>query len=286
MLKVIQRSTREEKDVEISTSQKFLYRSLLGRCFLKFLIRPFVSKLVGAYLSSRLSKHRIKKFVKRNTINTEDFVLEDIHSFNDFFSRKIKEGKRTINSEESVLISPCDSKLSVFPIEETSIFKIKDSYYRISELIKDESLAKEYVGGYCFIFRLAVDDYHRYCYVDDGYHEEVINIKGTFHTVNPIALERYNFFKTNHRQYTILHTKHFGDLIQVEVGAMMVGKIDNYHENYSFKKGEEKGKFLFGGSTIVLLTKNVISVDADLLAYTASGDEVQVSYGERIGVLK
>ena len=204
MLKVIDRVTQKEEDVIIARSQKFLYRSLFGRLILKLLIRPFLSKLVGKYLDSQFSKHKIKKFAKKNSICLEDFELDSIHSFNDFFSRKIKEGKRSIDLNPLSFISPCDSKVSVFPIKEKSIFKIKDSYYRVEDLLTNPNLAKEYENGWCFIFRLGVEDYHRYCYIDEGNQEKSVSIQGVFHTVNPIALEKYNFYKTNHRCYTCL----------------------------------------------------------------------------------
>lgn len=286
MEKVVHRKTGIERDLEISKSQKFLYRTFLGRILVKLLIRPFLSKLVGAYMNSGLSKRKIKKFIKKNSINIEEYEMKDIACFNDFFSRKIKAGMREIAEGKNIFISPCDAKLSVYKIEEDSIFQIKDAYYRISDLIEDATLASEYTKGFCFVFRLAVDDYHRYCYIDDGYHEESTSIPGVFHTVNPICLEKYNFFKKNHREWTILHTLHFGDIIQVEVGAMMVGKIDNYFSCKAFKKGEEKGLFLFGGSTIVVITKDNILVDEDILKASLSGNEITVQYGEQIGVLK
>ena len=135
------------------------------------------------------------------------------------------------------------------------------------------------------IFRLCVDDYHRYCYIDNGIKTENTHIRGEFHTVNPIALERYNVYKRNSREFTILHTENFGDVVYIEVGAMLVGKIKNRHLNeHTFVKGEEKGMFEYGGSTIVLLfEKDYISVDSDILANSAHGYETVVKYGEKIG---
>ena len=81
-----------------------------------------------------------------------------------------------------------------------------------------------------------------------------------------------------------MHTKNFGDVIEVEVGALMIGKITNEHENNNFKKGEEKGYFEFGGSTIVLLVKeNVVNIDKDILDNTSNNIETYVKYGEKIG---
>ena len=82
-----------------------------------------------------------------------------------------------------------------------------------------------------------------------------------------------------------MHTDNLGDVGQLEVGAMMVGKICNHHGEYSFMKGEEKGMFMFGGSTIVqLFEKDRIRPDSDILRNTRDGFETVVHYGEKIGV--
>ena len=283
MNKIIERKTLISRDRDLGGFQKFLYRNFIGRLILKLLIRPCVSKLGGFYMNRKCSKGMIKKFVKKNNIDLSQYDMTNIKCYNDFFTRKIIDGARNINMESDKLISPCDSKLQAFKINEESIFNIKDSYYKVEDLIQNKELAKEYINGYCLIFRLTVDDYHRYCYVDNGTKTKNTPIKGVLHTVNPIALERYNFYKTNSREYCILETENFGKVIQVEVGALMVGKISNHHQEYTFTKGEEKGMFLFGGSTIVLLVKENIKIDEDILFNTSNNDETVVRYGEAIG---
>lgn len=283
MNKIIDRQTNEVFDCDISSGQKFLYKTFIGRLFLKLLVRPIVSKVGGLYMSSKSSLKRVDKFVEKNNINLDDYYTDDFKCYNDFFTRKIKENKRQIDFKSNSFISPCDSKLSVYKINENSIFNIKDSYYKVSDLVNNETLAREYLNGYCLIFRLTVTDYHRYCYIDNGTKSKNIHIKGIFHTVNPIALEKYNIYKRNTREYTILNTLNFDKIVQVEVGALMVGKISNHHEEYEFKKGEEKGTFLFGGSTIVLLVKDIIDIDKDILTNSLNGDETIVKYGQKIG---
>ena len=283
MNKIIERKTLISRDRDLGGFQKFLYRNFIGRLILKLLIRPWVSKLGVFYMNRKCSKGMIKKFVKKNNIDLSQYDMTNIKCYNDFFTRKIIDGARNINMESDKLISPCDSKLQAFKINEESIFNIKDSYYKVEDLIQNKELAKEYINGYCLIFRLTVDDYHRYCYVDNGTKTKNTPIKGVLHTVNPIALEKYNFYKTNSREYCILETENFGKIIQVEVGALMVGKISNHHQEYTFTKGEEKGMFLFGGSTIVLLVKENIKIDEDILFNTSNNDETVVRYGEAIG---
>ncbi|MBR6071855.1 MAG: phosphatidylserine decarboxylase [Acholeplasmatales bacterium] len=282
---LVNRKTGEKYEVTVSGSQKFLYRNWFGRLLLKILIRPFVTKVGGWFLKRRISKKRIPKFIKEANINVDDYIVDNIKSYNDFFIRKIKDGKRIIDNDINHLIAPCDSKLSAYKIEENSVFKIKDSYYRVEDLLKNKELADEFIGGNLLIFRLTVDDYHRYSYPASGKKGKNIHIKGVFHTVNPIALEKYNFYKRNSREYTVLDTIEFGKMIMVEVGAIMVGKIKNHHQEYEFKRGEEKGYFEFGGSTIVLITKDNIKIDDDIISNTNNGDESIVKLGEKVGEL-
>ncbi len=265
-------------------SLSFLYTTKLGRTCLKFLVKPSVSKISGKFLNTRISSLMIKNFVKKNNIDMSEYEQRKFRSYNDFFTRKIVKGKRSVDMDEKAFISPCDAKLTVYSIDDTSTFNIKDSYYTVKDLLGGNELYKEYQNGLCLIFRLAVDDYHRYCYVDNGTKSNNTFINGELHTVQPIALDNYNIYKRNCREYTILHTENFGDVIQIEVGALLVGKIVNFHNEYSFKKGEEKGMFEFGGSTIVLLVKeNTINIDEDLIHNTEMGLETIVKYGERIG---
>lgn len=66
----------------------------------------------------------------------------------------------------------------------------------------------------------------------------------------------------------------------------MVGKICN-HELLSFQRGQEKGYFEFGGSTIVLLLKkDIVDIDMDIIKNSSTYDETKVLMGEKIGVKK
>ena len=264
-------------------SQRFLYNTILGRLILKALIKPSFSTKIGKRLDSPKSLKKSYKFAKKNNINLDDFILDDVKCFNDFFSRKIKDGKRPIDMTPSHLISPCDSKASAYRIDNDLILNIKNSKYKLKNLINNEQLAQSYINGTCLVLRLCVDDYHRYCYIDDGTKEDNVFIPGVLHTVNPIALEHYKIYSQNQREYTILHTKNFGDVVQIEVGAMRVGKIVNYDGASEIKRGEEKGKFLYGGSTIILLLNQNVKIDDDIVNNTKDGAETIVKMGEKIG---
>jgi phosphatidylserine decarboxylase len=263
---------------------KKMYGSAVGRVFLKTLTAPAVSRIAGSFMDSPPSKLLIKPFIKRSGIDTSQYIMEGFRSYNDFFTRVVKPEKRPVDFTPEHLISPCDSKLTVYKISKNSIFRIKGSRYRVRDLLQNDFLAQRYCGGYCLIFRLEVDDYHRYCYIDNGIKTDNTFIAGELHTVNPIALEKYNIYKRNSREYTVLHTEHFGDVVQVEVGAMMVGRIVNHHGECAFFRGQEKGKFEFGGSTIVMLFgKDTIIPDRDILVNSSQGIETVVKYGEKIG---
>ena len=264
---------------------KKLYGTLPGRIALKVLTHPLISIIAGAFMDSRLSRPLIDSFIRRNGIDMSQYISEDFRSYNAFFTRRIKPEKRPVDTDPRHLISPCDSKLSVYRINSRSVFRIKDSYYRVSELLRNDFLARRFEGGWCMIFRLEVDDYHRYCYIDDGTKTGNTFIPGELHTVNPIALEKYNIYKRNCREYTVLHTCNFGDVVQIEVGAMLVGRICNRHAEANISRGQEKGRFEFGGSTIVLLFEKDKAVpDADILRNSRDDFETVVKYGEKIGI--
>jgi len=104
------------------------------------------------------------------------------------------------------------------------------------------------------------------------------------HTVRPIALENGPVFTENCREFTVMKTRHFGKAVQMEVGAMLVGKIRNNHGKHRFKRGEEKGCFLYGGSTIILLLKkDAAIINSSIEKASASGFETRVRMGQRIG---
>ena len=261
-----------------------LYHSFCGRCLLKVLTLPFVSKTAGLILSTRLSKLYIKSFIKKNDIDMNDFEKGNYNSFNDFFVRKIRDGKRSIDLSSDSLISPCDGYLSVYDIDDRCTLNIKDTVYTLGELFENSEFEGEYQNGKCLVFRLTPADYHRYIYPDNGTKEENIYINGIFHTVRPVALKSCPVFKTNSREYTTLHTENFGDILFMEVGAMLVGKICNHHNVHSFKRGDEKGYFEFGGSTIIMmLKKDAAIINNDIAVASLNDSEYKVGLGQKIG---
>lgn len=262
-----------------------LYGSLWGRALLKPLTAPALSRLAGAFLSSGLSRGLIAPFIRKNNIDMSEYLPCDYPSYNAFFTRAIRPDARPMDPDPTHLISPCDSKLTVLPITEDLRFTIKHTEYNVASLLQDAALADRYAGGQLLLFRLTVDDYHRYCYVADGEKGENRFIPGVLHTVNPIANDHFPIYKQNCREYSLLTTKEFGTILMMEVGALMVGKIVNHHAAAAVCRGQEKGYFQFGGSTVILLLPvGAAQIDADILENSAQGIETVVKLGEKIGV--
>lgn len=277
--------------IEGSTGQdrllRRLYGSRPGRLLLKLLTCRAVSEAGGELMDSRLSSLFIEPFVKKNKIDLSLYEGQPYRSYNAFFTRQIKDGQRPIDRDSRIFISPCDAKLSVYPIDAESRFCIKDTEYTVETLLRSPKLAKRYEGGYACVFRLTVDDYHRYCYADGGMKSENRRIPGVYHTVNPIANDVLPIYKENTREYCLIKSENFGTLVQMEVGALLVGRIVNLHGACRVSRGQEKGRFEFGGSTVVvLIQKGQVEIDGDLLENTENSCETIVKMGERIGKKK
>lgn len=280
-MKYYNRNTKEIMDIKEQKSLIFLYKTITGRLILKIITKPLFSKPSEKITNSKISKLYIKKFIKKNNIDMTLYQDEKYKSFQDFFTRKVKNQTPNKDINKKKLISPCTSKLMIYKIDKELTINVKNTKYSVENLIKQKDKTLE--GGLCLVFRLSVDDYHRYHAFDN---QKVINtkkIKGKLHTVNPISYERYKVFTENQREVTKLKTENFGIVYQIEVGALNVGKIHNTNKK-SLKKYEEKGYFTFGGSTIILLfQKDKITIDKDILFASKQNMETKINYGDIIG---
>ena len=264
---------------------EWMYGTRPGRLLVKLMIRPGVSRAAGWLLDRRVSALAVRPFIRKNHICMDDFEQRRFRSFNDFFTRRVLPGKRPVDDAPVHLIAPCDSKLTVYDIRPDSRFRVKGTEYTLEGLLQSKELAETFLGGTLLLFRLTVGDYHRYTYIDSGFVTGSTRIPGVFHTVNPAAASRCPIYRENTREYSLLESLRFGTVLQMEVGAAMVGRIVNAPGSRNVRRGEEKGRFEFGGSTvIVLLQKGRAILDADLLHNTAQDAETVVRLGERIGI--
>lgn len=292
MIQVYNRKTKkyEVENVAGGNYIKWSYESPIGKGFTELLIKKkLFSKLYGAYCDTSLSKKKISNFIKEFNIdmNISSNTIDDFNNFNDFFVRSLKKEARPIDTENNIFISPGDGRL--FAYENISIDKliqVKGIHYSLSELIGDDALAKDYEGGTCLVLRLCPTDYHRFHFVDSGIPLESHFINGNYYSVNPVALERIpKLYCQNKREWSVFKSDNFGDILHVEVGATCVGTIvQSYTANKRVSKGDEKGYFKFGGSTtILLLKKDSVEIDKDIIEQSNLGYETMVLMGESIG---
>lgn len=267
-----------------SLSLKFLYNTAPGRAVLKVLVDPRVSTPVGKLLDSGLSRVAIEPFKTHNGISLEgiDVPEEGFASFNDFFTRKRE--YIVFDGENDHFCSPCDGYLTTFDIDENSTFAIKHTVYSLTDLLKSPKLAKCFKGGKALVFRLTPEHYHRYHFIDDGEIVAQRKIPGVLHTVRPIATEKYPVYIRNSREYSIIKSENFGLIIQMEIGALLIGRICNDVTEGKVRRGQEKGRFEFGGSTIVVLTrKDEIELNEKFIG---NEDETPVTVGDCLGYKK
>ena len=263
----------------------WLYNNPVGEATMFTLVkRKFVSYWYGKMMDSPSSAEKIKPFVEDYNIDLSIAQKQEYNSFNDFFTRKLKEIARPIDTASNVVTSPADGKILAYQNIENADFIIKGFRFDISSFLADSELAKKYKDGSLMIIRLAPYDYHRFHFPLSGAVSFTKKIEGDLYSVNPIALrEMAEIFFLNKREYVSISTQQFGDVIMAEVGATMVGSIIQTYPNEKVLKGDEKGYFKFGGSTVVLLfEKSKIQIDEDLLENTAKGLETEVKMGERI----
>lgn len=230
----------------------------------------------------------IPGYIEKNHIDMQYFKGQEYKSFADFFGRKRDD--ISCDTDPDVLISPCDSLLSIYSITKDMNIPMKGSQYRLCDIVPDEETAKKLMDGICLVFRLQASDYHHFCAFDDVTIKDTQYIPGELHSVQPIACEKLPVYRLNRRWWTKLDTAHFGEAVQVEVGAMMVGGVHFAKASGSLCRGDEMGNFELAGSTIILMlpaeVKEKLTFEPKLSVALNGESEVSVSIGERIGTLK
>ena len=263
---------------------EFLYATAVGRRLLKIMISPGFSRFGGWLLNTRLSALAVCPFIKRHHIDMTECRQEKFRSYNDFFTRRLREDARPVDPSPESLVSPCDGRLTVYPIRDGGRFFVKGREYALPVLLRSEALARRYLGGKLWLFRLSVEDYHHYIYPSSGETTRPRHIPGVFNTVQPLAGEYRPVYHENTRCYCLVRTPRFGDLVMMEVGAMLVGRIENLPTEGAVRRGQEKGNFAFGGSTIILLTEpGAAEPEAFVAENSAAGKETVVLQGQRVG---
>jgi len=265
-----------------------LYGRRLGRMLMIILQKTGMFRFASWYLTTRISRVHIPGYIRRNKINMEPYNGSHYGSFAEFFARK--RPNQPVDTEQNVLVSPCDGLLSYYQITLDMVIPMKGSHYRIEDLVPDGDVASQFKNGLCLVFRLQASDYHHFCSFDDMELGETGYIPGLLHSVQPIACETVPVYRLNRRWWNVLQTRSFGTAVQVEIGAMMVGGISLRKGDGYFRKGDELGWFELAGSTIILLLSEESRKKLTLYPqFEISRDglrEVPVAYGRGIGILK
>ncbi len=285
---------RREKKEEVEAVYgdafvRWLYGTSTGQFLVEHLFpKVRLSRLYGAFQASSFSAYKVESFVKRFKIHHEEFEGWPFRSFNDFFIREFKLGVRPFIQDPQQMPAFAEARYFAFDrVSEKQVFPIKGSALSAEALLGDVKKAKPFLGGAVLIARLCPTDYHRFHFPDSGRIIESYRVHGPLHSVNPMALAYKNeILSTNERQISILETQSFGRLAYIEIGALCVGKIVQLHpQDKEFSRGDVKGYFLFGGSTVVLLGEpGAWAPDSDLLEQTAQNRETLVRLGEKIAL--
>jgi phosphatidylserine decarboxylase len=250
--------------------------------------RSWYCKLYGKLVDRAASKKNIQKFAQNFRIDLTEVEksIDKYPNLNAFFSRKLKPGARPFVQDESVFCSPADGKVLVYPqLNERTRLPIKGSHVDIAALLASESETRPFHGGSACIVRLAPYDYHRFHFPIEGQAGSPKDIDGRYYLVNQLALSiKPDLFAHNKRVVTYVETEKFGRFAYIEVSGFAVGRIIQTYTSGAVRRGQEKGYFQFGGSTLVLLFEpDKIIFDQDLINNTQSNIEVQVQTGTQIG---
>lgn len=284
--KYFDRRTKELKEEPIycKTLLGFLYNSKVGMPFGARLAEfPFFSQFIGWLFGRSWTKKKIQPFIDRFGIDTKEFEqpIESYPSFNAFFIRTLKKVSRPLAQGP---IIPADGRYLMYQdITDNESFVVKNKEFSIEKLIGSQSLAKTYATGSIVIGNLAPCDYHRFHFPCDCIPGKTRLINGPLYPTHPLAMfQNITSLIENKRMITELKTDRYGTILYIEIGAMAVGSIhQTYQPDVPYKKGDEKGYFSFGGSSLILFfEKGRIQLAKDILSQSAEDIETICRMGQ------
>ena len=205
-------------------------------------------------------------------------------SFNEFFTRSLKDGVREIDQDSTSIVSPADGAISQLgKIEEGEIFQAKGQSFNTANLIADPLLAEPFKNGQFATVYLSPKDYHRVHMPFAGTLTETLYVPGELFSVNQTTAENIpGLFARNERMVCLFDTE-LGRMAVVLVGAMIVagietvatgkvkpsGRLEVNQHNLFLEKGAELGRFYLGSTAVVLFEENKMQWDAEFKANSA-----------------
>jgi len=293
--------TTQRKETELVYGDgaiRFIYDNPFGRALAPLVASKPVSQLYGCYQDWPISRNKVAPFVDKFSIDLSLYKPGSIgsekkensyKSFNEFFIREFEDGQRAFVKDKNKMPAFCEARyFGHAEINNDVSIPVKGKLLNSTDLLGGSKWSSTFEGGPLLVARLCPVDYHRYHYPLSGVTLDSFQIKGQYHSVNPLALKsKPEIFIINERRASILETEQFGKLAYIEVGAAMVGKIVQSHdETKPHSQGDEKGYFLFGGSTVILLgEKGKWQPSIDILTHTKAGMETYLHLGEEVAEL-
>jgi phosphatidylserine decarboxylase len=211
-------------------------------------------------------------------------------SFNEFFTRPLREGARPL--AEADLVCPADGAISQLgPIEFGRIFQAKGQLFSTVELLGgDTQRAAQFIDGNFATVYLSPRDYHRVHMPITGRLTATSYIPGQLFSVNQVTAENVpRLFARNERMVCYFDTA-AGPMALILVGAMVVAGIETvwsgqvapptsspvFHDYFSLpepvelEQGAEMGRFMLGSTVILLFPKGAVEFDSSYVAGAAT----------------
>lgn len=267
----------------MSNKKTVLNQTLSSRAFIGFQhIAPqhTLSRLVGLLAASEspfIKSTFIRTFHQRYQIDMTLAEQEDLasyKSFNDFFTRSLKEGVRQIDSAANSIVSPADGAISQLGhIEGDAVFQAKGQSFSVKQLIGNTDLAAPFAGGEFATVYLSPKDYHRVHVPFAGRLTDTIYVPGELFSVNTVTAENVPALFARNERLVCLFDTEIGRMAVVLVGAMIVagietvatgkikpsGQLEHRRHDLLLAKGDELGRFYLGSTAVVLFEPNKIS---------------------------
>ena len=249
----------------------FLLTNRIPRRYATFFMGWFsrINNPLVVWLSLRIWK------LFADDLNLSEAKKTEFDSLHDCFIRKLKDGARSINQADDILISPCDAIIGAHgKISDSQLFQTKGFPYTLKDLVSDPALVERYRNGHFVTLRLKSIMYHRFHVPCESHVSKITYIAGDTWNVNPIALKRIEkLYCKNERAVIDLHlNKYNAGVTLVPVAAILVASVklhcieDTLDLKYKgpneincdakFKKGDEMGYFQHGSTIIILTTSN------------------------------
>ena len=249
---------------------------------LRMLPRERITRAIGHLTEARVPRAVLNPvldvYTRAYNVDLGEAVVPDegFSTFNDFFTRKLRDGARPVDPAADAIISPADGRLDdAGPIDPLRTFLIKGQRYDATTLLASHDDAARFANGEYAIVYLSPRDYHRVHSPIEADVTHVRHIPGTLYPVNEFGVRHVpGLFAQNERVVIMLESKHFGAIAMVMVGAMVVGKITlafdgpprpdhggaiaerHYGGNGPhLAKGDEVGAFLLGSTVVMLMER-------------------------------